>query len=151
MINRRNFIKVSALAAIGTYSSGIGSKVFGQIQLPDDSYLIPPKSLGDPVLSFTSEHFAPFINTSFQINRPQAQKSANLRLVQVRNTQSRFKAAESIRGESYSLLFESEGSRRIEPAIYDFSHTGLGRFSIFISPVTSEPNLYEAVISHLNR
>ena len=155
MINRRNFIQVGALAAVGAYSLGLTGKVFGQKSIADDSFIIPSGILGDPVLTFSSEHFEPFINTTFQIKNPLLlpRRTVDLQLIQVKKTESKFNKEEGIRGNSYSLLFKAErpSAVRIEQSIYEFSHGGLGKFSLFIAPVLPEPNIYEAVINHLSR
>lgn len=152
MITRRNFIQIGTLAAVGGYSLGLTGKIFGQMSGLDDSFILPSDILGDPVLTFSSEHFESFINTIFQIQNPQTRsRSVDLRLIQVKKWQSKFNRAKGLRGESYSLLFEAERSAPIEQSIYEFSHGGLGKFSLFVAPVSPEPNRYEAVINHLSR
>lgn len=154
MITRRNFIQVGSLAAVGAYSLGLTGRVFGQKSIEDNSFIIPSGILEDPVLTFSSEHFEPFINTTFQIRNPQLmRRTVDLQLIQVKKTESEFNKAEGIRGSSYSLLFKAErpSAARIEQSIYEFSHGGLGKFSLFIAPVLPEPNIYEAVINHLSR
>ncbi len=84
------------------------------MSIPDDSFIIPSDILGDPILTFSSEHFESFINTSFQIQNPQIRRITELRLIQVKKWQSKFNSAKGLRGESYSLLFEAERAAPIK-------------------------------------
>lgn len=150
MITRRNFMQSGILAAIGSCTLGLTGKVFGQTLLADDLFLIPPESLNDPILTLTSEHFVPFINTTFQFRHSQIPGNIILRLVDVHRPKIN-NSDKGVRGESYSLLFDAERTIHVEQLIYDVSHNGLGKFSLFIAPVLPEPNLYEAVVNRLSR
>ena len=149
MISRRSFIKTGAVAAVSGYVLGSTDNLLGQM-LQNDGMIIPSESLSDPLLTFVSEHFKPFVNTNFKLQSSEMDDYQTLRLIEVKDTKLKSNMLKGYKGESFSLFFESNSKMPIEGKTYDISHNGLGEFSLFIQPVTSEPNLYEAIINRIN-
>ena len=151
MITRRNFIQALGLATIAGAFLNPNGTAYGQTSNPDSLFPIPAGILNDPVYSFTSVHFTPFINTDFEIRAENLRRVEQLRLLDVNVAEYPANAAEGIKGESFSLLFTSPRKAKIKSGQYEFTHFSLGTFSLMISAVTAEPNRYEAVINHHQR
>jgi hypothetical protein len=149
MITRRNFIQTLGLAAVAGVSLNLGSTAFGQTLQADDLFLVPTESMSDPLLSFTSGHFTPFINTDFQIRRAGSRRTETLKLIDVKDFQSKANQAKSVQGDSFSLMFSNTRATKLVGQSFEFSHPALGTFTLFLSPVNKEPNQYEAIINHL--
>lgn len=150
MTTRRNFLRFGALAAVGSMFSGLGSKAFGQVFESGDVNLLPGQTIGDPLLTLRFEHFQPFVNTVFEIRNSRLRKGTTLWLKQVKEHFSKFNQSEGHNIESFSLSFEPVDGTQIPAGIYEFDHAGLGKFSLFVAPVSPDPNCYEAVITRLN-
>lgn len=151
MISRRNFIQAFGLAVIAGATFNLSGTVFGQKVQSDDLFPIPDGALSDPVLAFTSIQFLPFINTDFEVKQEGMKRSQQLRLVDVRDFESRANQEDGVKGDSFSLLFFSPGKAKLKAGMYEFTHFSFGTFTLTISPVSAEPNRYEAVINHLKR
>ncbi len=124
---------------------------FGQETKSKGFFPIPPESSSDPVLAFTSLHFIPFINTDFQIRHDNLRRTEWLKLIGVKELQIKPNIEEGFKGESFSLMFSSLRETKLESKQFEFTHFSLGTFMLAISPVSAEPNRYEAVINHLGR
>ena len=151
MITRRNFIQAFSLAFIAGATFNPSGTVFGQTSQTNDLFPIPVEALTDPVLSFKSVDFTPFINTDFEIKRENMKRSEFLKLLDVKDFQSKSNAAAGIQGESFSLMFYSPREAKLKAGRYEFTHFHFGTFMLTVIPVTAEPNRYEAVINHLHR
>jgi hypothetical protein len=149
MITRRNFIQTLGFAAIAGASLNIGGTAFGQTLKSDDLFSLPPESLSNPVLSFTSAHFTPFIGTDFQIRQEGKRRTETLKLIKVDEIQRKDNLAKGIQGESFSLMFSNTRETQLAGQSFEFSHPALGAFTLFLSPVNKEPNQFEAIINHL--
>jgi hypothetical protein len=145
MISRRNFIKFGALSTIGGFALGIPGKLFGKTPGAGGLNL-----LSNSASIYTSKSFAPFVNTNFQIRHEDIEGYKNLRLLEVKDLNNQANNLKGFTGESFSLLFKSTNTGQIEGKVYAVSHDSLGEFSLFIAPVTIEPDHYEAVIFRLN-
>lgn len=151
MITRRNFIQALGLASVAGTVLNLNGTVFGQTTISDDLFPIPVESLTDPVLAFTSAHFLPFINTDFEIRQENLRRTESLRLLDVKEFSRKSNPVEGVRGESFSLMFFSPKKSKLISGQFEFTHFSLGTFMLTISPVTAEPNRYEAIINHLKR
>ncbi|HEY0426273.1 MAG TPA: hypothetical protein VGC76_00575 [Pyrinomonadaceae bacterium] len=148
MITRRNFIEMLSLTVVGGASLTFAGKALGQTFKPGDLFSLPAESLSDPVLSFTSAHFTPFINNDFQ-GRPQgARRSERLKLLNVKEVQLKGNLEKSVAGDSFSLMFASLRNAPLTGNLFEFVHPSLGVFTLFLTPVSAEPNRYEAIINH---
>ena len=151
MITRRNFIQALGLATIAGTAINLTGTALGQTVKSEDLFPIPAEILSDPVLSFTSTHFTPFINTDFEIRAEDMRRVELLRLLNVEELEHKANLAEGVKGDCFSLIFTSPRKAKIKTGKYEFTHFSLGTFSLTISPVGAEPNRYEAVINHLQR
>lgn len=149
MITRRNFIQNLGFAAIVGASLNVSGTVFGQTLKTDDLFSLPPESLSNPVFSFTSAHFTPFIGTEFQLRQQGKRRTETLTLLKVDEIQRKENLTKGIQGESFSLLFSNTRETKLAGQSFELSHPALGAFTLFLSPVNKEPNLFEAIINHL--
>ena len=149
MITRRNFIQKLGLTAIAAGASlNIGGRAFGQMLKADDLFLIPSESMSNPLLTFTSADFTPFINTDFQVRQEGLRRTELLRLIDVKDFQNGDSQRKISQGNSFSLMFYNTRSAKIVQNQLEFSHSVLGKFTLFLAPVNKEPNRYEAIINH---
>jgi hypothetical protein len=149
MITRRNFIEMLGLTTAGALALNLSGKAFAQTHDANKLFSLPPESLSDPVLSFTSAHFTPFIDTDFQVKEAGAAQTETLRLLDVKEVPLKANLAKGVQGDSFSLLFDNTRAAKFDGNNFEFSHPSLGAFTLALMPVTAEPNLYEAVINHL--
>ena len=149
MITRRNFIEMFGITAVAGLMLNSPVNIFGQRRDTGDSFLIPPESMSDPVFSFTSAHFTPFINTDFEIRQEGEQGTETLRLLDVKEVQRKANLAKGVQGDSFSLMFSNTRGTKLAGDSFEFSHPSLGLFKLNLLPVSAEPNRYEAVINHL--
>ena len=151
MITRRNFIQALGFASVAGAILNPGGAAFGQTTQSNDLFPIPAEILSDPVLTFTSEKFTPFINTDFEIRKENMRRAETLRLLNVKAFERPANVAEGVTGESFSLLFFSPRGAKLKAGQYEFTHFSFGTFTLTIMPVSAEPNRFEAVINHLKR
>lgn len=149
MITRRSFIGVFGLSAIAGLTLNSPGKIFGQSRHSGDLFRIPPASMEDPLFSFTSAHFTPFLNTDFQIQRGDSRETSSLRLIDVKVFQRKENLAKGAVGESFSLMFRGSLPAKLVGGCFEFSHPSLGLFTLFLASVNKEPDQYEAIINHL--
>jgi hypothetical protein len=152
-LTRRKFIRsLSATAALAAITFHPAGKVLAQAQAErrDHIFAPPSESTYDPLNYLVSEHFEPFINTSFSIEVSK-EEFVELRLVEVTGFKNKVNLKRGFSGEGFSLLFEDTEIRRIESKTYLFRHNGLGDFSLFLSPTGLKGHRYEAVINRLSR
>lgn len=149
MISRRNFIQLGAIGLVGASSIATAGKAFAANQL----FPLPAGVSADPISRLTSKDFEPLVNTIFRIqNSDLLPGTADLRLIQVKKLAHPVNTARGFRGESYSLLFEkSRRQQRFGQGEYNFSHAKLANFSVFVIPVTPDPNHYEVVVNQISR
>jgi hypothetical protein len=151
MITRRIFFQTLGIASVAGTLLNLNGPTFGQKSDSNGLFQIPAESLSDPVLSFKSEHFTPFINTDFEIRHENMRRVERLTLLNVKQVERKANVAEGVQGDSFSLMFTSPREAKIKAGQYEFTHFSLGTFKLTISPVSAEPNRYEAVINHLQR
>jgi hypothetical protein len=149
MITRRNFIQLFGATVVAGLSINSPVNIFGQTRREDDLFPIPPESLSDPVSSFTSAHFTPFINGDFQVRQNDLRETTSLQLIDVEIFQRKANLAKGAIGESFSLVFRGSLPENLAGDRFEFSHPSLGVFTLFLAPVSKERNRYEAVINHL--
>jgi hypothetical protein len=151
MITRRNFISSVGLTALAAAALSPAAKVFGQKRQSNDLFAIPAKSYSDPVLTFTSAHFTPFVNTNFKIRQSAESRIESLKLLNVKEIQRKGNLERGVQGDSFSLMFASTRGAKLTESPVEFTHPSLGVFSLILLPVSAEPNRYEAIINHLSR
>ena len=98
----------------------------------------------------TCEHFSAVAGTTFQVSAS-AEASIPLQLVEVRR-RARPAEARSPQGESFSLFFTGPRTHLLPQRLYWFVHDTLGRFELFIVPVSQDASTfgYEAVFNRLS-
>jgi len=151
MITRRNFIHAIGLASVAAATLNLTGTALGQRSSESGYFSLPKESLSDPVLSFKSEHFLPFVNTDFEIRHDSLRRTEVLRLLNVKDLEIKANNETGIQGDSFSLMFYSPTGVKLKSKQFEFTHFSLGTFMLMISPVSAEPNRYEAVINHLKR
>jgi len=149
MITRRNFIQLFGVTAIAGFTINSSVKIFGQGS--DHLFRIPSESMTDPIFSFTSAHFTPFINDNFAVRSNESFKTTPLRLIDVKILEYKENLAKGFTGESFSLLFQGSLPENFVGDSFELSHPSLGVFTLFLVPVGKEPNRYEAIVNHLKR
>lgn len=150
MINRRNFIGLLGLTTVSGASLNLAGKAFGQEKLSSDElFSLPPESLSDPILSFTSAHFMPFVDTDFEVRQNGARRVETIKLLNVKEVLRKENMAKGVAGDSFSLMFAGTRRTNLSAGSFEFSHPSLGAFTLALMPVSAEPNRFEAVINHL--
>ena len=150
MITRRNFIEMLGLTTVGGLSLTLaGKKAFGQTFQSDDLFPLPSASLYDPLMTFTSAHFTPFINSEFPARLEGARRIERLMLLEVKELERKKNLEKGFTGESFSLMFANQRAAPLAGNRLEFNHPSLGEFSLTLVPVSAEPNRYEAIINHL--
>jgi len=150
MITRRNFIQLFGMTAIAGLTINSPINILGQGS--GDLFRIPSESMTDPVFSFTSAHFTPFINDNFAVrSNIESFKTTPLRLIEVEILERKENLAMGFTGESFSLLFSGPFPENAVGHLFELSHPSLGVFTLFLVPVGKEPNRYQAIVSHLKR
>ncbi len=151
MISRRNFIHAICLSSVAGLVLNAGGQAFAQKSDQNGFFVLPDEALNDPVLSFTSTHFVPFINTDFEARAENSSRAEILRLHRVEDVERKGNLAQNIEGDCFSLVFVSPRRARLKADRFEFTHFSLGTFTLTISPLRDNPNRYEAIISHLRR
>jgi hypothetical protein len=151
MITRRNFIQALGAASVAGVAINLCGSVLGQTSKTNDLFPIPADIASDPVLTFTSEHFTPFINTDFQIRQENLRRPETLRLLDVKNIERKANLKQDIQGDCFSLMFFSPRGAKLHTGQFEFTHFSLGTFLLTLSPVSAEANRYEAIINHQHR
>ena len=149
---RRKFIKsslvFSATAFLINANSPLGfaRSLFNDGQLPDEV-------LRDPVYSFSKETFEPYVGGYFEAIGPRGAK-VPLKLVKVDSycPKSETKICKrTLETESFSLLFNAEGSLPPSTSIHQIQHGALGNFNLFLTQQDGPDRqiCYEAVFGRL--
>jgi hypothetical protein len=125
---RRRFLQLLAVAVpVVTIGSSIRFGVF--------DFLLPGHNLD--LLSATDSTFSPYVGQRFRIG---SDSMSDLQLNEVLR-----------RGpSSFSLFFTGSGDRALGQGTYNFEHSGLGHFPLFIVPGRPQrgEQIYEAVFNH---
>jgi hypothetical protein len=151
MITRRNFIEMLGLTTVGGVALMTAGKALGQALTSDDLFALPAESLADPVMSFTSAHFTPFIDTRFEARQAGSDRVEQLILLNVKEVSRKANVAKGVNGDSFSLMFSNARAAKMSEAQFELTHPALGTFKLNLVPVSAEPNRYEAVINHLRK
>lgn len=146
MYSRRDFIRLSSLAAAGGVALAGGFNVFGQ--KGTDLFPIPADALSDRAFSFNSQTFEPLLNSTFAVDLMDG-RTASLRLVEVLPKEGKKTVWERIPTDGFSLIFQNSGRGRLEDKIYSVSHPELGNFPLFVSTVGRSGRRYQAVFSRV--
>lgn len=146
-ITRRNFIQnLGAVTAAVVTLNSTGS-IFASSSNPNELFL-PSASLSDPLNYLKKAHFEPFINTSVRVQT--VKKQIQLRLVEVKDLNSKTNLSRGFKGESFSLLFEDSRQSKLPQETYKIQHARLGEFALFLVPTGLKGNRYEAIINRIN-
>lgn len=145
MATRREFLKKGSLAA----AAGLAFGLVGPVKAAafEGFFQVPSGSASNPINTLTAARFEPLIGSGFTVRQPGFGNSKVLNLLDV--TELKFKQSNEIKQESFSVLLEKSNGTRMDSGIYEIYHPSLGRFNVFISPVTDDPNLLEINFSKL--
>ena len=133
MITRRKFVSLGAIATLGA-------------QLLSPGRLFAFASKADDLEFLSAEHFQQFVGTTFRVRANGSKKLSGLRLIDVQVKRYKADSENGVHGEAFSLLFRAQQETDIKGDICEVSHAGLGKFALFVSPVTDDPNVFEAII-----
>jgi hypothetical protein len=141
---RRKFIESSAFAALAaTLGHVAGGSALGR-----GTGIFFGASKPGPLTYLKREHFLPFINTGFRV-RNEAGRTAELQLKQAVDTTMSTNYQRGFRGDSYLLSFDTTRKMGLTQGVYEFDHEYLGRFSLFLAPVSGTGFHYEAIINRI--
>ena len=100
-----------------------------------------------PLSALTYAQFAAQRNSRFVV-KPPARNCLELELVEA-NLHAARPGAPGMSGESFSLVFAGPSAPALPQGTYPFEHQELGSFSLFIVPVSADPQrvCYEAVFN----
>ncbi|HKY42483.1 MAG TPA: hypothetical protein VJM50_05280 [Pyrinomonadaceae bacterium] len=149
---RRKFIKSSliftAAAVLFSESAQLG---FARTLLEDGQ--LSDDVLRNPVYSFTRETFEPYVGGYFQAVGPRGEM-VPLKLVKVESYSPKLETKICKRAhetESFSLMFDAEGTLPPFTSIHQIKHGALGDFSLFLTRHDGADRqiCYEAVFNRL--
>ena len=123
--------------------------IFGQSLKTSEVFQLPPESTNDALNYLRREHFEAVVNTTFQF-QPVEGRAFRLQLLSVEDSSRSANEKQGLKGESFSLLFESAKRTQISQGTFQISHDTLGNFSLLIVPVGLRGNRYEAIINRIN-
>lgn len=141
MSSRRGFVRYLVMSAAGGFALAPTAKLLGQIAVGSDGSLFNESSR-----ILDSAYFHPFVDTDFEINSENLKKPQALKLLEVKDLNRKSMNLRGKEEHCFSLLFRSQDSARLESRIYELSHPALGQFELFLSPVTDDPALLEAIV-----
>jgi hypothetical protein len=154
--SRRKFLRVGSVAALtagatmGFSALGNNSKL-GRTPGPVNSPGSPQST--DPTTSrMTRAAFAACLNSTFQLQNADT-SALPLKLIELKDTvpSNHQKAAAAQGKECFSLAFTAPNHEALKQNTFRLEHESLGKFDLFISPVTSKRHgeIYEAIINHV--
>lgn len=163
-VSRRRFIKSGTLTALTAgFIFKTGGLALGQnrkplaptldYQNPTVDFPIPYEAQQNPVFSYKSSTFEPYVNGIF-VARDARGRAIELKLVRVsvykpaRNT--RIMTTTARETDCFSLLFSAPRSLPEFTSIHSIEHAALGKFDLFLKRSEDREQLfYEAVVNHL--
>jgi hypothetical protein len=154
--SRRKFLRVSSVAAL-TAGATMGITALGNSSRSGrkssaEGSPASPRSTGPAASRMTRASFAACLNSTFQLQNADA-SVLPLKLVELKDTvHSAHKKAAAAHGkECFSLAFTAPNHEVLKQNTYRLEHENLGKFDLFISPVTSKRHgeIYEAIINHV--
>ena len=152
LLPRRKFIQSSLIFSATAVLLNANTPLGFARTLIDDGQL-SDEVLRNPLYSFSRETFEPYVGGYFQAAGPRGEM-VPLKLVKVDSysPKSETKICKRTRKtESFSLLFDAEGSLPPFTSIHEIKHGALGDFSLFLTRHDG-PNRqisYEAVFNRL--
>jgi hypothetical protein len=105
-----------------------------------------------PTFNFSRSTFLPHLNSTFRVHLNNI-SSVDIELVKVTDDlNSSPSKANTFKTKSYSLDFTASGHSTFPSGSFLMEHVALGKFLLFISPVSlpGKPARYQAVINHLH-
>ncbi len=149
-ITRRIFLQnVGAALALATAGAGV-TRVIGQKSDSPDLFPLPAEVYSQPLYSMTAKQFEGFVGREFSFLSPEGIEAA-LVLTEVKLIDRLRNTTRGYYGESYSLIFESSGKKKLEQATYDLRAEGLETFSALMVPTDLSRERYEIIVNHLTR
>jgi len=153
---RRTFLKAGAVSAfLAVFSLKPSNLVFGQTSSdPYGGYAVPYEAKTNSVYYCNQETFKPYVGTPFVIEGGRLLLAKELTLTGITDWQAILRASRlrTHRGECFSLNFEGGSSTPLPSQTYTLSHSGLGKFQLFLvgrQQLERGPAVYEGVINHL--
>jgi hypothetical protein len=113
---------------------------------------LPFGTKGQPSISFSPSTFSPHLNSTFRAHLNNI-SAVDLELVEVSDdSPSSTSKRKAFQTKSFSLEFTASGHSTFPSGNYLMEHAALGKFLLFISPVSrpNKPARYQAVFNHLH-
>ena len=127
---RRDFLGRGAAAA-----AAIGAAVMPGLNQAADAGAAGAVS-SKPIGALARTDFAPLVGQRFMVNAPEQRVALTLVEAEICLDKSgACRPANSLRAESFSLIFTAPAGTVFESGTYQFSHPALGRLKLFTHPV----------------
>jgi len=150
-ITRRNFLhSIGAAVTLTAFGGGL-KNIFGQKEEGAGTFPIPVETYSQPLYSMTGKQFEQFIGREFSASLPDDGGTVNLILTEVNPIELLPNTTRGFYGESFSLVFENRGKRRLAQDTYDIRTQGLKQFSALLVPTDRLMKRYEMIVNHLTR
>lgn len=150
-ITRRNFLRnIGAAITLTAFGGGL-QNIFGQTDETSGTFPIPVETYSQPLYSMTAKQFEQYIGREFTASLPDEGGTINLILTEVNPIERLPNTTRGFYGESFSLVFENRGKRRLAQDTYDIRTQGLEQFSALLVPTDRLMKRYEMVVNHLTR
>ncbi len=146
---RRNFILTSGMATLTATVLSPWQEIFGQTLKAGNLFPIPPESTSNPLNYLKREHFEPFINSFFQVQKPEG-RIVKIQLIEAADLRNGSNEKQGFAGDSYSLLFQDAKNSKLPQGAYEMNHSALGKFTLLLVPTGLRGNRYESIINRIN-
>jgi hypothetical protein len=150
-VSRRGFLRTSTLAvAFGSVSLEL-AMVARANNISGEELAVSFEPHGPGPLRFSPSTFSPHLNSNFRVHLNNS-SSVDLKLAEVsEDTPSPKSKKYASKSKSFSLEFTASGSTTFPSGNYLMEHAALGKFLLFISPVSrsNKRPRYQAIFNHL--
>jgi hypothetical protein len=147
---RRSFIQNLGVATFAAVSLNSAGDIFGQTAKSTHLFTPPVESLNDPLSYWSSTHFQSLVNTPLRVYKNK-KSYVKLQIVEVKELKRAANESRGYFGESFSILLQASAMTKLSQNLYTVSHDNLGEFSLFIAPVGTKVNQFEAIINRISR
>ena len=150
-ITRRNFLhNIGAAITLTAFGGGL-KNIIGQKEETPATFPIPIEIYSQPLYSMTAKQFEQFVGREFSASLPDDGGTVNLILTEVTPIDRLPNTTSGFYGESFSLILENRGKRRLAQGTYDIRTQGLEQFSALLVPTDRLMKRYEIIVNHLTR
>lgn len=150
-VSRRRFLKTTTMAV--TFA-GVPIELATVVRAHEAGgagLALPFGTKGQALIPFSPSTFSPHLNTTFRAHLNNI-SAVDLELVEVsEDSPSPSSKRIAAKTKSFSLEFTASGISTFPSGNYLIEHAALGKFLLFVSPVSrpNKPARYQAVFNHL--